>query len=284
LPSEPLEERVLDVPGARVRVLERPGDSGEAVVFLHGITSSASTWEPYLAALPAGVRGIGFDALGCGYTIRDGPRRPITRDDLRRQLAAVADAVGVRRFRAIGHSMGCGAPLGLAWREPDRIAGLLLVAPAQLGRRRLDPTLRAARWGLTARLLELTAPAVVPALAGRRLRAAAGRRPDPELRRREAGHALAHPRDTVRGFVDVAGHTDLRLPSPEAASWSAIACPVWILRGSEDRDWMPESHEARYRELIPTARVIRWEGVGHSPHIEQPERFGALLAEFVAAP
>jgi pimeloyl-ACP methyl ester carboxylesterase len=283
LRSEALEERVVDVPGARVRVLECPGDSDDTVVFLHGITGSASTWEPYLAALPARLRGIAFDALGCGYTVRAGPRRPITRDDLRRQLAAVADALGVPRFRAVGHSMGCGAPLGLAWREPDRVAGLLLVAPAQLGRRRLGPTLRAARFGPAARLLEWSAPAVVPALAGRRLRAAAGRRADPELRRREAGHALARPRETVRGFVDVAGHTDLRLPSPEAASWSAIAGPAWILRGSDDRDWMPESHEARYRELIPAARVIRWERVGHSPHIEQPERFRALLAEFIAA-
>jgi pimeloyl-ACP methyl ester carboxylesterase len=56
---------------------------------------------------------------------------------------------------------------------------------------------------------------------------------------------------------------------------------VWILRGTGDLDWMPEAHEDRYRELIPEARVIRWEGVGHSPHIEEPEQFAELLHEFL---
>jgi pimeloyl-ACP methyl ester carboxylesterase len=276
-------ERHLELPGARVRVLERPGDGDSAVVFLHGVTSSASTWEPFLASLPAGLRGIAFDALGCGYTERGGPRRPITRDDLRAQLAAVADALDLDRFRAVGHSMGCGACLGLAWREPARVAGMLLAAPAQLGRRNLDAALRVARLRPAARALEWAAPAVVPLMASARLRAAAGRRPDADLRRREAGHARARPRELVRGFVDITGHTDMRLPSPEAGEWAGIPAPVWILRGSDDVNWMPEAHEQRYRDLVPGARLIRWEGVGHSAHIQQPERFRELLAEFLAA-
>jgi pimeloyl-ACP methyl ester carboxylesterase len=44
---------------------------------------------------------------------------------------------------------------------------------------------------------------------------------------------------------------------------------------------MPESHEDRYRELIPQARMVRWDGVGHSPHIEAPERFRDFLDEFL---
>jgi len=65
--------------------------------------------------------------------------------------------------------------------------------------------------------------------------------------------------------------------------YQRIVCPVWILRGSEDRDWMPESHEDRFRELIPAARVLRWEGIGHAPHIQVPDRFTELLNEFVSA-
>lgn len=44
---------------------------------------------------------------------------------------------------------------------------------------------------------------------------------------------------------------------------------------------MPESHEDRYRALIPGARLIRWGEVGHSPQIEDPDRFRDLLAEFL---
>jgi pimeloyl-ACP methyl ester carboxylesterase len=87
----------------------------------------------------------------------------------------------------------------------------------------------------------------------------------------------------VRGFVDIVGHGDVREPSPESEHYRDIRQPVWILRGSEDRDWMPAEHEARYRELMPDARLIRWNNVGHSPHIEAPERFASLVAEFLGA-
>jgi hypothetical protein len=46
---------------------------------------------------------------------------------------------------------------------------------------------------------------------------------------------------------------------------------------------MPESHEDRFRELMPTARIIRWEGIGHAPHIQVPDRFAELLKEFLSA-
>ncbi len=55
------------------------------------------------------------------------------------------------------------------------------------------------------------------------------------------------------------------------------------MRGSEDRDWMPASHEDRFRDLIPSARIVRWEGIGHAPHIQAPYRFVELLSEFLSA-
>jgi pimeloyl-ACP methyl ester carboxylesterase len=275
-------ERFLDLPAARVRVLEQEGSPRRTVVFLHGITSSASTWAPFLETLPDGVRGIAFDGLGSGYTERHGPRRPITRSDQRGLLLDVADALDAEQFEIVAHSMGCGPALGAAWRHPDRVRGLLLISPATQGRRKLGPTLRMARFGPTARLMELAAPLYVPRMARARVRSAAAGHPTPELIEREAGHAIARPREQVRGFVDLAGHGDLRKSSTESEHYREIAVPVWILRGSGDLDWMPESHEDRYRELIPHARLIRWDGAGHSPQIEQPARFQELLANFLA--
>jgi pimeloyl-ACP methyl ester carboxylesterase len=278
-----VDESFVEIPSARVRVLERPGD-GEAVVFLHGITSSARTWEPFIERLPEGTRGLAYDTLGNGYTELHGPRRRLTYEDHLRQLVELVDELGIERFAGVGHSWGCAPLLRFAWQQPDRIRGLLLEAPTALGRRKLTGQMRLARFAPTRVLIERAASRrLIAAQARRRLTQLAGRDPDEEMLEREAGHAFADPRRQTRGFVDLAGHGDLRGPAADADRYRRIECPVWILRGSEDLDWMPEEREARFRELIPTARVMRWDGIGHAPHIQAPDRFAAVLAEFIEA-
>jgi pimeloyl-ACP methyl ester carboxylesterase len=280
----PVTERLIEVPSARVRVLERRGED-DPVVFLHGITSSARTWEPFLGALPEGVRGVAFDLLGNGSTDLHGPRRPLTYEDLTRQLVEVADQLGIDRFAGVGHSMGCTPLLRAAWQRPDRLRGLLLEAPTALGRANLAAPMRLARLGPPGRaLLELTAtPRLFRAQARKALREFAGHEVDEETLEREAGHAIADPKRQVRGFIDLIGYSDPRAPAADVDRYVRIECPVWILRGSEDRDWMPESSEDRFRRLIPTARVTRWDGIGHAPHIQAPDRFAGLLADFLSA-
>jgi pimeloyl-ACP methyl ester carboxylesterase len=278
-----LQERFVEIPSARVRVLERPGD-GAAVVFVHGITSSARTWEPFLDRLPEGVRGIAYDSVGNGYTELRGPRRRLTYEDMTIQLSQLADQLGVERYAAVGHSMGCSPLLRVAWQQPERVSGLLLTAPTALGRPKLGAAMRAARFGPGRWLMEALAPRTVASRARKRLEGFAGQREvTDEMLKREAGHAIARPREQVRGFVDLIGHGDPRRPAADVDRYQRITCPVWVLRGSDDHDRMPESHEERFRVLIPAARIIRWQGIGHAPHIQAPEPFAQLLDEFLAA-
>ncbi len=278
-----VEERFVDVGDARVRTLERQGD-GETVLFLHGITSSASTWKPSLEALPEGMRGIAYDTLGNAFTELHGPRRRLTLDDHARQVVEVADVFGVERFAGIGHSMGAAPLLRVAWQQPERVRGLLLEAPTALGRPKMAMQMRLARYGPSRWLLErLATPDRLRTQARRNLRNLAGREVDDEMLEREAGHAIADPKRELRGYVDLLGHGNPRAPAADVDRYPRIECPVWILLGAEDRFWVPESAADRFRSLIPGARVERWEGIGHAPHIQVPERFTALLDEFLAS-
>ena len=278
-----VEQRFVEIRSARVRVLERPGE-GDAVVFLHGITSSASSWEPFLAALPDGMRGVAFDTLGNGYTELHGPRRPITYEDHLSQLLELTEELGIDRFAGVGHSMGCAPLLRFGWQQPERLRGLLLEAPSALGRAHPALTMRLASYGPGRWLLERTAtPRLMRSQARKALHEFTGREVDEELLEREAGHALADPKRQVRGFIDLIGYINPRAPAADVERYLRIECAVWILRGSEDRAWMPEPHEDRYRELIPSARVMRWDGVGHAPHIQEPRRFAELLSDFLSA-
>ena len=278
-----VEERFVEIPSGRVRVLERPGE-GQAVVFLHGITSSASTWTPFLERLPDRLRGIAFDTLGNGYSERSGPRAPITIEDHLGQLLELTGRLGVNRFAGVAHSMGCAPLLRFGWQQPERLQGLLLEAPSALGRPHPPLEMRVARFGPGRWLLErLASERSVRGRAKARLREFAKREPDEETFEREAGHAIADPKRQVRGFVDLIGHTDPRAPAVDIDRYSRIRCPVWVLRGSEDTGWMPKAYEARYRDLIPGAQVTCWEGVTHAPHVQEPGRFADYLDAFLAS-
>lgn len=63
----------------------------------------------------------------------------------------------------------------------------------------------------------------------------------------------------------------------------AIAMPTVIAHGARSRIYSPDV--ARYQAAaIPDARVVRFEMSGHSPHLEEAERFTEMLRDFCRHP
>jgi pimeloyl-ACP methyl ester carboxylesterase len=57
--------------------------------------------------------------------------------------------------------------------------------------------------------------------------------------------------------------------------------PVWVCYGKSD-PWTPSKRvEAMERLYAPVELVVGWEGVGHCPHDEAPERVHPLLLQFL---
>ena len=57
--------------------------------------------------------------------------------------------------------------------------------------------------------------------------------------------------------------------------------PSLLVWGSAD-PIIPVAHGEAAHEAMPGSRLEILEGVGHFPQLEQPHRFAALLADFVA--
>jgi pimeloyl-ACP methyl ester carboxylesterase len=53
---------------------------------------------------------------------------------------------------------------------------------------------------------------------------------------------------------------------------------VW---GTKDR-MIPVSHALSAQQSVPECRVELFEGAGHFPHLEDPDRFARVLCEFIA--
>ncbi|MFW6300274.1 MAG: alpha/beta fold hydrolase, partial [Oceanicaulis sp.] len=122
------EDRMVEVGGERWRVRESGPQGAPAMVLLHGFSYSLESLEPLADALETDHRVIRFDLPGHALT---GPREDgaYSVDATVDQVGALLDAIAPERFVLGGHSLG-----GLvAWRyaaaHPERLDGLVLIAP-----------------------------------------------------------------------------------------------------------------------------------------------------------
>jgi pimeloyl-ACP methyl ester carboxylesterase len=58
--------------------------------------------------------------------------------------------------------------------------------------------------------------------------------------------------------------------------------PTLIVWGAQD-PFIPVSHAVAAHKAIPGSRLEIFDGVGHYPHCEAPERFVAVLVDFIAS-
>jgi 3-oxoadipate enol-lactonase len=124
--------RFVDVSGrAPIWVYDAPGPPDAPVVMLlHGLGASAAlNWFPAFDALARHFRVIAPDHRGHGRT--PAGAESFSLSGCAEDAFAVADALGVDRFIAVGYSMG-GPIAQLMWRnQPHRIEGLVLAATSR---------------------------------------------------------------------------------------------------------------------------------------------------------
>jgi pimeloyl-ACP methyl ester carboxylesterase len=125
------EEIFLDLEGrGRIRVVEYKGPEGApTLILLHGLAATgALNWLTAFSDLAERYHVVAVDHRGHGYGI---PTRRFRLKDCADDVVAVADALGIREFIAVGYSMG-GPIAKLCWsRHPARVRGLVLCATAK---------------------------------------------------------------------------------------------------------------------------------------------------------
>jgi 3-oxoadipate enol-lactonase len=125
------EELFLDLKGrGRIRVVQYQGPKGApTLMLLHGLGATGPlNWFAAFSDLAELYRVVAVDHRGHGQGI---PTRRFRLKDCADDVVAVADALGIRQFIAVGYSMG-GPIAKLCWsRHPGRVRGLVLCATAR---------------------------------------------------------------------------------------------------------------------------------------------------------
>ncbi len=287
LGAEPTEEALI-VEGRRLRV-QVVGD-GPPLLFLHGGGISGTSWAP-LAAQLTDHRCLLVDRAGCGLSEAPSGRF----DDVDAFLAhatdfvpAVLDALAIDRAPVVATSFGALYGVRAAARHPDRVDGLLLFAwPFGTPIEKIPLVMRIA----TTRPLGAAMRAIPPSPAMTRS----------ILRQIGLGEALDSGRmseEMFEWFRSVLRDTDttrnqVRTLPPvlrpvrginrevlfDDELLASIDVPVAVVWGTAD----PMGGEASARTFatrIPNATLDVWEGVGHAPYLDDPQRAASVVADF----
>jgi pimeloyl-ACP methyl ester carboxylesterase len=266
-----------------LRAFLRAG-SGPPLLLVHGIGNSSQTWAGVLQRLARQHTVIAPDLLGHGDS--DKPRGDYSIAAYANGMRDLLSVLDVERVTVVGHSLGGGIALQFAYQFPERCERLVLVGSGGLGPE-LSAGLRLATLpGAEVALTALTG-ASPPLRIGLRALELAGRIAGWQGVRdlAEAGDALLALKDvearraflrTLRGVVDTRGQAVTAVDR----LYLANAIPMLVVWGSRD-PIVPAAHAETVRRLVPSARVEVFPGAGHWPHLDDPDRFCAVLSDFL---
>ncbi|WCB93585.1 hypothetical protein DSM104299_02298 [Baekduia alba] len=257
--------------------------AGPAVLLVHGITSSSRTWRTVMPALAEHYDVIAPDLLGHGRSAK--PRGDYSLGAYASGLRDLLVALEVPSATVVGHSLGGGVAMQFAYQFPERVERLALVDSGGLGSE-VSLVLRAATLPGAEYVLPLLASSplrgagsVVGSVLGRvGLRASADVQGMAEgfesLGDASARRAFVH---TARSVIDPTGQ---RVDATDRL-YLAEHVPSLIVWGDRDR-MIPVKHGREAHERMPNSRFEVFPGAGHFPFNDDPDRFVALLHDFIA--
>ncbi len=266
------------------RVAYRMAGEGPPLVLVHGITSTSLTWDQIMPVLAERHTVIAPDLLGHGESAK--PRGDYSLGAYASGVRDLLIALGHERATFVGHSLGGGVAMQLAYQFPERCDRLVLVDSGGLGRE-VSMLLRAATLPGSEIVLPVLASAGLLGL-GRgvgRFLDRLGLRLGTDLEEMARGHAsLADPEaraafvHTLRTIVDPGGQ---RVNATDRL-YLAAKVPTLLLWGERD-SIIPVEHGQQAHALMPGSRLEVFPRAGHFPHRDDPLRFVRLLTEFIAS-
>jgi pimeloyl-ACP methyl ester carboxylesterase len=276
-----VEQAVLHGHAMRYRTA---GQDGPVLVLIHGITSSSRTWEPVIDALARDHVVVAPDLVGHGESAK--PQGDYSLGAYASGVRDLLALLGHDRVTVVGHSLGGGVAMQFAYQFPEWLERLVLVSSGGLGRE-VSVLLRSASLpGAELVIPLLTTPPLrrAGALVGRVATATGLRTADDveemaggvaSLGDFEARRAFVH---TVRGIIGLRGQ---RVSARDRLYLSADV-PSLIVWGERD-PIMPVAHGRAAQREMPGSRLEVFAGAGHFPYRADPERFAAVLRDFVAS-
>ena len=262
-----------DIDGVRLHYQEK--GTGTPLILIHGYTSSVYSWKDVFEPLSKNFRVIAVDLKGFGFSAK--PDGDYTRRAQAVLIAHLLDHLKIEKAWLCGSSMGGEVALNFAVRNPERVAGLVLMdssgvkvegtsslAPSYL----LIPVVGRLLIALTLRSDKLVREGLEKSFYDRSKitdeRVAAYYRP---LQTRGGQLAALRARTQAAQFP----------VEPDVGRINARTLIIW---GAEDA-LIPQAAGRTMNSLIKGSKLLVIEKCGHLPQEELPQRVVLEITGFI---
>jgi pimeloyl-ACP methyl ester carboxylesterase len=275
-----LEPRRITLHGRSLNYVE--AGSGPVLLLIHGVAGTLENWRGVIEPLARHYTVVASDLPGHGDS--EPGAGDYSLGGLAAGLRDLLIVLGHDRATLVGHSLGGGISMQFSYQFPEMTERLVLVSSGGLGPD-VSAILRAATLPGADMFIAVTAAAgtAVGGPIGRGL-AVLGRRPSADTAEIMRGYGSLTDRDRRTAFLatlrGVVGSSGQRVAARDRL-YLAEGLPVLIVWGARD-PIIPVQHAHDAHEAIPGSRLEIFEGAGHMPQIEEPERLVKVLEEFMA--
>ena len=268
------EAQPFEVARDGLRLAGEASGDGPAIVLLHGLTASRRyVVHGSRGIARRGFRQVAYDARGHGASEPapkgEGYAYPALAEDLRRVVDEVA---GERRVVLAGHSMGAHTLAAFALADPDRVAAIFPIGPADTGAPATEDEL--ARWDALAD--GLAADGIEGFLA------AYDQGLDPQWR--DVLLRVARERLSTHRHLDAVAaalrQTPRSRPFDDVSELEFLDLPALVVASHDDADpGHPYAVAEAWAARLPQAKLIS-EEPGQSPLAWQGGRLSRAIADF----
>lgn len=252
--------------GVKLEYSEQGDSSGVPIIMLHGYGDSRRSFDLVLPRLPKSFHVYALSQRGHGDS--DKPASGYNPKDFAADVAAFMDVVKLTQAVIVGHSMGSYVAQRFALDYPERVRGLVLIGSfvtlkGHTGVKEL--------WDTTLSKLPETADMTFI----REFQQSTFQKPIPP----DFFETVVDESAKVPGRVWRAAMAEL-MKTDFSDQLGRIKAPTMIVWGDKDAYFLREEQE-RLAKAIAGSSLLIYEGTGHCPNWEVPERLGTSLAAFI---
>ncbi|MDX1635355.1 MAG: alpha/beta hydrolase [Marinobacter sp.] len=243
----------------QVRRWHQPGGSDHTLVLLHEALGNIELWRdfPMQLARATGLDVLAYDRRGYGSSTPEAYPRPMDYLEVEGEvwLPRLLEALALDQVILVGHSDGGSIVLVGAGAMPDRVTGLVTMAP------------------------HIT----VDRLTIQGIRETAERYRTTDLPERLARRHGERGRLLFDAWQDTWLDPEFQQRMNFEPWLARIRCPTLVLQGENDEYGLPEQVHSIVERLGARARGLMVPEAGHFPHAQQPEFVVSAIRSFVTS-